>query len=66
MSDGSYIIGFFNRKDEPQSFDLEFSKLGLEGEYNIRDLWRHADEGKASGLKPTVPAHGCKIVKLTK
>lgn len=66
MSDGSYIIGFFNREEEPKSFSLKFSQLGLEGEYKVRDLWRHTDEGTATELKPTVPAHGCKIVKLTK
>lgn len=66
MSNGDYIIGFFNREDEAKSFDLDFSELGLQGEYKVRDLWEHADEGTATGLTPTVPAHGCKIVRLTK
>lgn len=66
MSNGDYIVGFFNREDDPKSFDLDLASLGLQGEYKVRDLWRHADEGSASVLKPTVPAHGCKIVKLTK
>ena len=66
LSNGDYIIGFFNRDDEDQSFDLDFSELGLEGEYKVRDLWRHRDEGSATSLHPKVPAHGCKIVKLSK
>ncbi|MFR0764171.1 MAG: hypothetical protein ACLSHL_09445 [Alistipes communis] len=28
-------------------------KLGLSGEYKVRDLWRHANEGMASELHPT-------------
>ena len=39
---------------------------GISGEMNVRDLWKHVDEGKASSLTANVPAHGCKIVKLTK
>ncbi|WP_217955761.1 alpha-galactosidase [Alistipes timonensis] len=65
MTDGSHIVGFFNREDEPKEFSLHLSELGLSGEYKVRDLWRHANEGMASELHPTVPAHGCKIVKLT-
>ena len=66
MSNGDHIVGFFNREDEPQSFDLVLSQLGFDGEFKVRDLWRHEDEGTASELHPVVPAHGCKIVKLTK
>ena len=65
MTDGSHIIGFFNREDVEQEFSLKFSELGFSGEYDVRDLWKHADEGRASELHPIVPAHGCKIVKLT-
>ena len=65
MTDGSHIVGFFNREDEPKEFSLHLSELGLSGEYKVRDLWRHANEDMASELHPTVPAHGCKIVKLT-
>ena len=65
MTDGSHIVGFFNREDEPKEFSLHLSELGLSGEYKVRDLWRHANEGMASELHPTVSAHGCKIVKLT-
>jgi hypothetical protein len=45
---------------------VDFSQLGISGEMNVRDLWKHVDEGKASSLTANVPAHGCKIVKLTK
>jgi len=66
MSDGSYVVGLFNRDDSAVSMTVSFSDLGISGEWNVRDLWRHKDEGKTSSVTATIPAHGCKIVKLTK
>ena len=66
MSNGDYVIGLFNRNDNARSVTVNFAELGIKGEYNVRDLWKHADEGKASSVTATLPAHGCKIVRLTK
>lgn len=66
MSDGAYVVGLFNRNDNAQNMTVSFADLGIQGEYNVRDLWKHADEGKAASVTATLPAHGCKIVKLTK
>lgn len=66
MSNGDYVVGIFNRDDSPRSVTVEFSKLGIDGERKIRDLWRHADEGSASSVTATIAAHGCKIIRLSK
>ena len=66
MSNGDYVVGIFNRDDSPRSVTVEFSKLGIDGERRIRDLWRHADEGSASSVTATIAAHGCKIIRLSK
>ncbi len=66
MSNGDYIVGLFNRDDSPRAYSLDLSTLGIEGEWNMRDLWRHADEGSVTSISATVPAHGCKIVRLSK
>ena len=66
MSNGNYVVGLFNRADNTTMVSLDFSQLGINGEMNIRDLWKHADEGRATSLSVSIPAHGCKIVKLTK
>lgn len=66
MSDGTPVIGLFNRDDNAATFNVAFADLGFSGTWTIRDLWAHADEGQGSSLKATVPAHGCKIVKLKK
>lgn len=66
MTDGSYIIGIFNRDDIYKTITVNFADLGIEGEYKVRDLWSHKDEGTATSVSSKVLAHGCKIVKLTK
>lgn len=66
MSNGDYIVGLFNRDDNSRAYSLNLSALGIEGEWKMRDLWRHADEGTVSTISATVPAHGCKIVRLSK
>ncbi len=65
MSNGDYVIGLFNRDDYAKDMRVNFSDLGIAGVYKIRDLWLHHNEGYASSLSATIPAHGCKIVKLT-
>lgn len=66
MSNGDYIVGLFNRDDNSRAYSLNLSTLGIEGEWKMRDLWRHADEGSVSTISATVSAHGCKIVRLSK
>lgn len=66
MSNGDYIVGMFNRDYNSRAYSLKLSSLGIEGEWKMRDLWRHADEGLVTTISATVPAHGCKIVRLSK
>jgi len=56
----------FNRSDSDTSVSVDFAQLGISGSLKVRDLWLHVDEGTASSLSVTLPAHGCKIVKLSK
>lgn len=66
MSNGDYVLALFNRSDNTSTVSVNFSEIGISGEMNVRDLWEHADEGKASSITANIPAHGCKVVKLTK
>ena len=65
MSNGDYVVGLFNRGDNTASVSLRLSDIGIGGEMKVRDLWKHTDEGKASVVSANIPAHGCKIVKLS-
>ena len=67
MKDGSWVIGLFNREQAIATRTLDLSRIGLTGNWNVRDLWKHTDEGVVNGkLEAQIPIHGCKIVKLTK
>ena len=66
MSNGDYVIGLFNRDDNSRAFSVNLASLGIEGEWKVRDLWKHADEGTATAISATIPPHGCKIVRLSK
>lgn len=65
MSDGSWIVGLFNREDDARTRSVDFARLGIGGRMKVRDLWKHADEGVASSLTVSLAPHSCKIVKLT-
>ena len=65
MTNGDYVVGLFNRSDNTASVSLRLSDIGISGEMKVRDLWKHTDEGKASVVSANIPAHGCKIVKLS-
>jgi alpha-galactosidase len=79
MEDGSYAVGifnidewgarpdtYFNWGDEPaRSCDLDFSKLGLQGKWNIRDVWRQKNIGVFSGsMKTSIRHHGVLLLKF--
>lgn len=65
MTNGDYVVGLFNRSDNTASVSVKLSDIGISSEKNVRDLWKHTDEGKASVVSANIPAHGCKIVKLS-
>lgn len=67
MTDGSVVVGMFNRNDSQATTEVSLSDLGLTGEWNIYDLWEHNEEGKTSAtVTANLQPHGCKIVKLSK
>ncbi|MBQ9467053.1 MAG: hypothetical protein IJU62_08760 [Muribaculaceae bacterium] len=66
MSNGDVVVGMFNRSDAAATVNVNFDQLGISGSRQARDLWSHTDEGTVSALTATLPAHGCKIVRLSK
>ena len=66
LSNGNHVVALFNRSDQQQASSIALSRLGISGEWKVRDLWQHADEGTTSTLSATLPAHGCKVVMLTR
>ncbi len=65
-SDGDYVVGLFNRDNSQYKYSLKLQDLGISGTWKMRDLWTHTDEGAVNTIEATIPAHGCKIVRLSK
>lgn len=66
LSCGDWVVGLFNRSGVPQNMSVGFSELGIQGNWKVRDLWKHADEGEANALNIRLQGHECKIVRLSK
>lgn len=65
MSNGDWIVGLFNRENTTQTRTITFADLGITGNRKVRDLWKHTDEGVSNQIEVQLPAHACKIVRLT-
>ncbi|HET7118283.1 MAG TPA: glycoside hydrolase family 27 protein [Hanamia sp.] len=67
LADGDVAIAILNRSDATQTSTINFSDLGLEGKYEIRDLWQHKVIGKKEkGWKGNVLSHETKLFRLKK
>ncbi|WP_166426927.1 T9SS type A sorting domain-containing protein [Flavobacterium psychrotolerans] len=64
LSNGDWVIGFFNRETTSVTRSMNFSSLGITGNVNVHDLWQHTEMGGMSSISVTVPPHGCAIYKL--
>jgi hypothetical protein len=68
LEDGSLAVGLFNMDAyDPKNISLEWSKLGISGEYVVRDLWRQKDLGVYNNyFKTNVLPHGVVLIRLIK
>ena len=65
LSGGALAVGLFNRGPAPAKITAHWSDLGVQGTKSVRDLWAHADRGKASGeYSADVPSHGVVMLRL--
>jgi Chitobiase/beta-hexosaminidase C-terminal domain/Alpha galactosidase C-terminal beta sandwich domain len=66
LSNGDWIVGFFNRETSAQNRSINFSTdLGLSGNVFVRDLWNHSDIGSVSSLSKSVASHACQIYRIS-
>ena len=79
MEDGSIIIGLFNTggygkypasyfrwgDEKALPFNFDFASIGLDGKYEIRDVWRQKSLGKFVGsFKTTINHHGVVLLQF--
>jgi len=56
---------FAKRPDlQEQVYNLNFSQLGLTGEYETRNLWQHANIGKSKQWKGNIRSHETIMLRL--
>jgi len=64
MSDGSWVVGLFNRGKTNDTRSIDFpTQLGIAGGA-VRDLWLHSDLGTMSAYSASIPPHGCTVLKI--
>lgn len=65
LASGDTAIAIFNHSNQEMRAVLYWKNLGLSGNYAARDLWAHADCGKATdGFSEVVPGHGVVMLRL--
>ena len=67
LDDGGTAVGLFNRGVATATVAAKWSEVGISGDRKVRDLWAHADKGKAKeNYSAEVPSHGVVLVKLSR
>jgi alpha-galactosidase len=67
LSNGDYAIAILNRSSSTKNASVDFKELGLEGKFEIRDLWQHKIIGKKEkNWKGKVLSHETKLFRLKK
>jgi alpha-galactosidase len=81
LEDGSYGVGLFNTDnygqspasffrwgdERPKKYQLKLKKLGLDGQWKLRDVWRQADLGVfAHTFAAEIPHHGVVMLRMSR
>jgi len=65
MSDGSKVVGLFNRQRTGEQITANFTQIGMHGEAAVRDLWLKKDVGTFKDFYSAyVPPHGVVLVRI--
>jgi alpha-galactosidase len=68
LADGSWAVGLLNRNDTADiTIRADWSELGITGDWNVRDLWKHISLGQYSdNFSIAVKPHQCVVVRIYK
>lgn len=63
---GDHYLALFNTGDESRRVGIELPILGVHAPVAVRDLWKRAADGTASGrIEREIPAHGSALYRLS-
>ncbi|SFS70803.1 alpha-galactosidase [Sphingobacterium wenxiniae] len=65
LSNGDWVVAFFNRENTYQSRGIIFADLPMQDKANVRDLWKHEDLGVMSSFSTRVPPHGVVVIRIS-
>lgn len=66
LANGDLGVGVFNRDDAARVVHVPWSDLEIEGRWQARDLWQHADLGAFEGsFSVELESHACCILRLS-
>jgi alpha-galactosidase len=66
LANGDFAIAILNRSEKTQNSKINFAELGLNENFEIRDLWQHKVIGKGKKWNGKVQAHETKLFRLKK
>jgi alpha-galactosidase len=67
LSNGDKALCFFNRGSTPWQLKVDWTELGIEGKYFLRDVWQHKKlSTTAEPLKITLESHDVLLLRLSK
>ncbi len=76
MEDGAYAVGFFNTdnygknpasffrwgNEKPKNYTVALAKIGLQGNWKVRDVWRQKNVDLVNGaINTMIPFHGVSL-----
>ncbi len=65
LEDGSKAVGLFNRGEFPTQVAARWDQVSVNGQQQVRDLWRQKNLGAASSqFAAEVPRHGAVLIKI--
>jgi alpha-galactosidase len=67
LSENRYAVTLLNRTANPADITVTWKELGLEGEFNVRNLWMHKNVGKFkdSFTGKNIQSHEAMVILLT-
>lgn len=67
LEGGAHALALFNRGAQTAKITARWSDAGINGRYNVRDIWKHVSRGSADGeYSAEVPLHGVVLLRLDK
>lgn len=64
LSDGSMVVAFVNRKDQPLTLSLQTALLHLDGPLAARDLWTQEETAVGGVITAKLNAHETRLLRV--